>query len=278
MLIRFLKAVLPMPMLERAHNTLVFGLSDLADVLLGRRRDLVPPRRLVFTGGGDYVAAGDEFLKHFQHLAGLAPDAVVLDVGSGIGRMARPLTSFLQPTGRYEGFDIDASGVAWCKKNITSRFPNFNFRWADIYNKRYNPSGKEKSRNFRFPYADGTFDFVFATSVFTHMFPEDVSHYLQEIARILKPGGCSFVTCFLLNPESLQLISAGQSTQHFNYEVGECLTIDKQVPESSIGLPEEAVKQAHGAAGLAVQSVSSGSWCGRKTFVSYQDIVVSRKR
>jgi SAM-dependent methyltransferase len=277
MLKRALKTVVPMPIIERVHSTIVYGLLDLKDGLLGRRYDLVPPRRMVFTGGGDYVAVGDEFLKHFQLMGGLKPDGVVLDVGSGIGRMARPLTSYLGPMGRYEGFDIDASGVAWCRRNIASRFPNFDFRWVDIYNKRYNPSGTKKSREFRFPYADGTFDLVFLTSVFTHMFPEDVSHYLEEIARVLKPGGCSLVTCFLLNSESQQLISAGKSSQHFKYEIGECLTVDKQVPESSIALREEAVRQAHTKAGLAIESFSPGSWCGRETFVSYQDIVVSRK-
>lgn len=277
MLKRVLKTVVPMPVLDKVHNSIVYGLPDLKDALLGGRPDLVPPRRMVFTGAGDYVTVGDEFLKHFQILGGLRPDGVVLDVGSGIGRMARPLTSYLQPPGRYEGFDIDASGVAWCKKNIASRFPNFDFRCVDIYNKRYNPSGTKKSREFRFPYADETFDFVFLTSVFTHMFPEDVSHYVEQIARVLKPGGRSLVTCFLLNSESRQLIAAGKGSQFFKYEIGECLTVDKQVPESSIALREETMRQVHDKAGLAIESFSPGSWCGRETFLSYQDIIVSRK-
>ena len=41
-------------------------------------------------------------------------------------------------------------------------------------------------------------DVAFLTSVFTHMLPEDVEHYLDELARVLKPGGRTLITWFLL--------------------------------------------------------------------------------
>ena len=46
-----------------------------------------------------------------------------------------------------------------------------------------------KASEYTFPYEDGEFDVVVLTSVFTHMLPDDVAHYLDEIARVLKPGG-----------------------------------------------------------------------------------------
>lgn len=46
----------------------------------------------------------------------------------------------------------------------------------------------------RLPYAEGSFDLVYAYSVFTHL-PEDVQdHWLTEIARTLKPGGLLIAT------------------------------------------------------------------------------------
>lgn len=113
----------------------------------------------------------------------------MLDVGCGSGRMALPLTGYLNSEGRYAGFDISQKAIAWCQEHITSAHPNFQFEVSDIYNSLYNPKGKYQSLDFRFPYPDASFDVVFLTSVFTHMFPPDVEHYLDEISRVLKPGG-----------------------------------------------------------------------------------------
>lgn len=81
-------------------------------------------------------------------------------------------------------------------KNITPKYPNFNFQLADIYNKMYNPQGKYKASDYKFPYANETFDFVFLTSVFTHLLPQDMERYLSEIARVLKKNGRCFITFF----------------------------------------------------------------------------------
>lgn len=41
-----------------------------------------------------------------------------MDIGSGIGRTAVPLTKFLNPDARYEGFDVVKKGVKWCNAKI----------------------------------------------------------------------------------------------------------------------------------------------------------------
>ncbi len=58
-----------------------------------------PPADTVFVGDGDYRAIGAEFLRHVVEIGGLAPDARVLDVGCGIGRLAVPLTQYLDQSG-----------------------------------------------------------------------------------------------------------------------------------------------------------------------------------
>src|SRR5205807_8842570 len=104
----------------------------------------------------------------------------MLDVGSGTGRMARPLTRYLKG-GSYEGIDIVARSVQWCQRTYASRYPNFRFHFADIYNKVYNPDGKHKASEYRLPFETSSFDFFFLTSVFTHMLPQDMEHYLSEV-------------------------------------------------------------------------------------------------
>lgn len=133
-------------------------------------------------------------------LGHLQPDHRVLDVGSGIGRMALPLTHYLSDQGIYYGFDIVEKGVSWCQKNISARYPNFHFLHVSLKNDLYSSSGTDASA-FSFPYPDNYFDFCFATSVFTHLLPDEVENYVLEIRRVLRQGGRFLGTFFILDPD-----------------------------------------------------------------------------
>jgi len=168
--------------------------------------------------------------------------------------------------------------VRWCQRRISSRFPNFHFQVADIYNPAYNPRGRYKAREYVFPYGDNAFDFVFATSVFTHMLPQDMERYLTEIVRVLKPGGRCLVTFFLLSPQSLELIAKKQSTLDFAYGLEGYRTISREVPESAVAYDEEYVRSLVAQLGAEINApVHYGFWCGRDKFLSKQDIIVAHK-
>jgi SAM-dependent methyltransferase len=136
------------------------------------------------------------------NMAGLRPDHDVLDIGCGVGRIARFLCDYLKDGGTYEGFDVTEVLVQWCQGNITPLFPNFNFTYTPLFHPSYNPDPSLASAaEFRFPYSDGSFDFVFAQSVFTHLFPEETANYLNEVSRVLRPGGITFLTWILFNDD-----------------------------------------------------------------------------
>ncbi len=194
------------PSLRRLYHFFGYNIGTIT----GLRDPFIPPNWLHSVGDLGFKEVGEEFFKYFVNLGGLRPHQRVLDVGSGTGRMALPLTKYLKD-GSYEGLDIVAPSVEWCQKTYTSRYPNFRFHFSDIYNKEYNPDGKFKASEYRFPFESASFDFVFLTSVFTHMLPQDMENYLSEIARVLKSDGRVFITYFLLNPESLELIRANAS-------------------------------------------------------------------
>ena len=104
------------------------------------------------------------------NMAGLRPEHDVLDVGCGVGRTARFLCDYLSADARYEGFDIVEMLIDWCQAEITPRFPNFRFRYIPLFNSEYLPDAALPSAaELRFPYPDESFDFVFAHSVFTHL-------------------------------------------------------------------------------------------------------------
>lgn len=260
--------------------TIYYYSLDFIDLLLGRRDELIPKRRMsASVGDGDFKERGEEFFRYFIELGGLKPTDRILDAGCGVGRMAVPLTTYLDKDGSYEGFDIVAGGINWSTKTITSKYPNFRFQLADIYNSSYNPKGGYKASEYKFPYENESFDFVFLTSVFTHMLPMDIENYLSEITRVLKRGGKCFITFFLLNAESVKLIEAKLSTLDFKYTFEEYSTISKNAPESAVAYNEYLIKKLYEKYGLTMaEPIHYGSWCGRKEYLSYQDIVLAVKK
>jgi SAM-dependent methyltransferase len=247
--------------------------------LLRRRRGErpLPPRRLSFVGGGDFEATGREFLGHFTELGGLRPGDRVLDIGCGIGRMALPLTGYLA-SGSYAGFDVGREMVRWCSRNITPRHPSFAFTWAPIYNAKYNPFGDVAGSEFRFPYDDGSFDFAFATSLFTHLQRDETRHYLAETARVLRPGGACLLTFFLLTPEAEAEVEAGRADFDFRHPVEGGRTTDPRQPEEAIAFRTEVLRELLAEAGLRVREpLHLGSWANAPGAPSMQDIVVAER-
>ncbi len=134
------------------------------------------------------------------NMAGLRPHHDVLDIGCGVGRIARFLCDYLSDGGTYEGFDVTEALIQWCQGNITPLFPNFNFTYTPLFHPAYNTNRSLPSAaEFTFPYSDESFDFVFAQSVFTHLLPEETGNYLNEVTRVLRPGGVSFLTWILFD-------------------------------------------------------------------------------
>lgn len=240
---------------------------------------LAIPDGMDFVGGQLFDETGAEFLEYFIDYCDLKKDAKVLDVGCGIGRMAIPLTTYLNAEGSYKGFDIVAEGVDWCSKNLSSRYSNFEFSHVDIFNSQYNPNGKLRADEFSFPYESDSFDFVFLTSVFTHMLPRDLEHYLDEIVRVLKPGGKTLITYFILNEESEKNIETGKSHIDISHEYESIKIMEPTMPEAATGYSLGKIQSLYKEHSMTIDKpIRYGNWCGRtKGFTSYQDIVTATK-
>lgn len=255
--------------------------KDTWDLFLGHRDELTPPTRLMFVGTRDvtvFKKNGEEHLRYFIELGELKPDDKVLDVGCGIGRKAVPLTRYLNSNGAYEGFDIVKEGIDWCNQKISRKYPNFRFQMADLFNSQYNPEGKFKAHEYIFPYEDDCFDFVFLTSVFTHMLPKDMKNYFSEISRVLKKGGRCFITYFLANDTSIALVNQNKSSLNFKYREDKYLTIDPEVPERAVCYDEAFILDLYEKYGLKVKPpIHYGFWCGRTEFLTYQDVIIATK-
>jgi SAM-dependent methyltransferase len=261
--------------LARAVTSLRLRALDLADRALGRGDRLVPPRRLRgFAGDSDFLATGAELLSLLATHGELRDDSRVLDVGCGIGRLARTLTRVLDPEagGAYVGFDPVAPAVAWC----ASRYPaHFRFVHADLRNDLYNPAGAVAATEYRFPVDDGWATLAAATSVFTHLARPEVDHYLAETSRALAHGGRALLTFFLLDDDSRAALAAGRARQRFAEPAGEQAIADRDVTMAAVAHDRASILDALRRLGLEVAAVNDGSWRGAAG-VSYQDLVVAR--
>ena len=231
---------------------------------LEKKIALIPPPELVQYVGGDFQKVGKEFIKHFIQIGSLKSNETVLDVGCGVGRMAVPLMNYLGDDGAYYGFDLFKDGITWCKNNISTTRSNFHFEHIDIYNQFYNPNRKRRCFPIRFPYEDESFDFIFLTSVFTHLLPKELEHYVSEIVRVLKKDGRCFITFFLINPESSYYLNSGLSTLDFTIKLRIVMLSIKIFLISLLPMPEENVHTLLNKYGLEVTNQPHyGSWCGR---------------
>jgi SAM-dependent methyltransferase len=219
---------------------------------------------------------GMEFLWYFVAEGGLEPDHNVLDIGCGGGRMAAALLYYLDG-GSYHGFDIHPQSIAWCERSIAVRDARFRFEHVDVDNPAYH-SSPDSALELDFPAAEASIDFAIATSLFTHMFSEEVGHYLCQAARVLRPGGVLFATAFLLTAASLaEHKRTGGYVVTFPHAHRGSLIADSQRPQAAVAHFPEPFNDLVASAGLFPERHLAGSWCGQRSAVNLQDIVVLRK-
>ena len=246
----------------------------------------IPPLRLMFDGPRDYelfLKMGQETLGFYKNIAGMKANDTILDIGCGIGRKTLPLLDYLSSEALYVGMDLDQRGIDWLLRNVTSRNQRFVFLHQDIYSKFYNPDGALIPGLLVLPFPDASFDMVVLWSVFTHMYPDDIAHYLAEIARVLKPGGILAASYFIYNDDIIGRMARGETKFNFSHTLKDARTTNPNIPEDALAVSEEWLLTVQARVGLEVQQRLDGAWSGHVPHESlevtnFQDIVVTRKQ
>jgi SAM-dependent methyltransferase len=244
--------------------------------LLNPKSD-APPQGLIYTGSGDFIKQGNAWRRFFIEFADLQKDHHFLDIGSGIGRIALPLTTYL--TGKYFGFEAMKDGVNWCQKNISSKYPNFTFEYVPLYNDLYNSTGINAAE-YLFDYAANFFDVACSISVFTHMLPAEVDNYIKQTQQVLKPGGRLVATFFILDEESESLQKANDSNFTFDHHFEHYALMSKKVKAANVAFQRTYLNQLFDQYGLEIIHEIKGAWCGREKQheVGFQDVLVLRNK
>ncbi|OLY97128.1 class I SAM-dependent methyltransferase [Polynucleobacter sphagniphilus] len=241
----------------------------------------IPIDLLNMTGGGvsdfDDIAFGHfEYLKKYVDMR---PTDSILEIGCGIGRDAIPLTQFVT-TGTYDGIDIIGRSIEWCKENIQSKFTNFQFHHFDVEDQLHNPTGKDRLDKYSIPCKDSSVDKIFLWSVFTHMFELDISYYLKEFHRVLKPEGKILITCFIVNDEILRqarMVDLTPWSLRFEHKHADgCFINNIDYPTGAVAYEEQKLQEIIEGSGLVkVGQTLTGQWWGNNSGLGFgQDVMV----
>ncbi len=229
-----------------------------SDRLARWRGELLPPRELLARTSSpsraEFASAGRVALDCCRR-GGLAPDDRVLDIGSGVGRVAIPLTGYLSPVGTYTGVDLWPEGVEWCTRTITPRFPNFVFRHLDAHHPDLNPAGTGPLTAARLPADDASVDFVMMAAI-NHLSAPEIHALVREAGRVLRPAGTYVGTWFLVDDTTRDRLPGTYGR---------------------VASDEEALRRTLAAASLELRAIHRGSWCGTEAAESFQDVVIAGK-
>jgi SAM-dependent methyltransferase len=231
---------------------------------------------MIYTGAGDFIKQGEEW-KNFFIENGLKSNHTFLDIGSGIGRIALGLKHYLK--GEYHGFEAIKTGVDWCQKNISSKYPNFNFKWVPLHNDLYNSGGIDASK-YEFEYDVNTFDFIVSISVFTHMIDTELENYLIQSNRVLKNEGVMIATFFItdngLNGANEHL----SKNFNFRFEYDNYFLMDKNVKSANVCYKKDYLISIINNSGFDIIGATKGYWSGspKIRYLGFQDILVLKKK
>jgi len=108
-------------------------------------------------------------------LLGLKPGERVLDIGSGPGYLISEMGVAVGPDGAVHGVDASAAMTAIAERRCADK------PWVQI----------DEGDVLELPYADGSFDVAVSTQVYEYV--EDLPRALDEVHRVLRPGGRALI-------------------------------------------------------------------------------------
>lgn len=227
-------------------------------------------------GGASFLEGGLKFADTFELWGGLSGTDTVLDIGCGPGRMASGIGEKLGWTNSYVGFDVKLADIDFCQNVITKHHPNFKFFHFDLENSHYNDTGSESASSVRFPAEDSSIDFVFATSIYTHFYTEEIKHYLRETARVGRKTNLS--SWFIVDEQFFDRRENGGVRFDFREQADDGTYIqDVKRPLDAVGHSIESIEQMYDQAGLKIDRIYKGAWKGTDLSDKRhsQDVIVS---
>jgi SAM-dependent methyltransferase len=215
------KRFVPLPLKVGLHKHKDFP-KDVAARVTNRLsgQPAIPPASLI------YLVAGHRSANAFLAGGRSARDAIrvilakndlrfehfdnVLDFGCGVGRIIRHWNQS-QKKPVLHGTDYNSDLIKWCQNNLTA----CNFRVNPLLGS--------------LPYDSETFNFIYSFSVFTHLKEQLQFHWIDELSRVLKPGGYIYLTTH--GKHYLPVLDSAEQEQFLN---GHLVVREQQLSGSNL--------------------------------------------
>jgi SAM-dependent methyltransferase len=209
----------------------------------------------IVTNGFSFLQWPTAFWTHFLQAGVCRFDSNIVDIGCGCGRYARFLRDYQYKsqrfTGHYVGIDVDTEMLAWCSQHFDGE--RFEFRRSSHGSRAYRTPGESSSTYYEIPIANDTVDFVFSTSLFSHLLEAELVNYCRESYRVLKPGGHMAMYFF-----SLDRPPTTYGDRHsFGFEVGNARVESLAVPEAAVAYHDEFLMSVARDTGFATIEVQA---------------------
>ena len=246
------------------------GLSHLPKYSIRVRSDGVTGQ----FGGNNFDYFGNFTAQLLIDSALLTSKSKVLEIGCGSGRTALALTKTLEK-GNYMGVDIDKVSINACQRHQLFQQSGFVFEHIDVQNMMYNSQGKTSPKSYKFSFEDASFDHIFLISVFTHMLPEEVSNYIGEISRLLRPGGKCMLSTFLMD------YGTEGKILNFPYQHDVYHLHQESLPEKAVGYYQSFFEEKFTSVNMSLLTKRIGNWRSfpvEGNFIEFgQDVLVFSK-
>jgi SAM-dependent methyltransferase len=135
--------------------------------------------------------------------------ARILDFGCGCGRVIRHWQKL--DRSKLYGVDYNPRLIDWCRCNLP-------FAEFAVNRPRARPA-----------FADKTFDFAYSISVFTHLNESDQRFWMDELTRILSPGGY-----LLFTVHGTTRLGALNSAQREQFAKGESIVVGSRYSKQNL--------------------------------------------
>lgn len=255
---------------------LIVNQFDILPRLFFRELRQIPPNHLrIRVGVGNRL-----FTNHISYYAGarnlwLATaleglwdlDSTILDIGCGCGHNAQYLRDFQHQIqrfrGRYIGIDIDEEMLNWCRETFDAE--RFTFMKSTHSSKSYNvTSGIDEY--YKIDLSDQSVDFVYSTSLFTHLLEKQLINYAEESFRVLKPGRAMYMSVFSLdNPPP------SYGWRHtFSHSIGNARVESLRQPEAAVAYNEDFLVKISKKVGFTQASVIQSPGAGQIFLLCYK--------
>lgn len=171
----------------------------------------------------------------------------IVEIGCGYGRKGVHLARYSMQgekfTGTYLGIDIDPELLSYAAKTLPA--PQFQFQQTRHVSKTYQSKREYAeagtSQATRLECEDNSQDFVFSTSLYTHLLENEIDNYTAESFRILKPDGVMQMNIFCYDYfRDHGLLGSRWS---FSHRIGPALVESLESPEAAVAYTREDLEK-----------------------------------